>query len=76
MTNEETKAVLHNEARELGHAEAKTKQQKKVAAAMVADGKFKKGGNMSNGGEWYILTDEYAAKLREDGYHVAKRAGT
>ena len=75
MTNDEVKASLHYEARELGHADAKTKQRKACAAALATEGKFKKGGTMTGGGEWWVLTDEHAAKLRADGYRVAPRTG-
>lgn len=71
MTNDEIKASLHYEARELGHAEAKTKRQKACALTLVEEGKFRKRGTMSNGGEWFVLTEEHAAKLRAEGFNVA-----
>ena len=74
MTNDEVKAALHYEARELGHAEARTKRQKKAAAELASEGKLRKGGTMSNGGEWWVLTDEHAAKLRDEGYRVVEQA--
>lgn len=70
MTNDEVKASLHYEARELGHAEARTKKQKACALALVKEGKFLKRGTMGNGGEWFVLTAEHAAKLRSDGFAV------
>lgn len=70
MTNDEVKASLHYEARELGAAEAKTKRQKACANELVAEGKFRKRGTMSNGGEWFAMTEEYATKLRADGFAV------
>ena len=73
MTTDEVKASLHYEARELGHAEARTKKQKAAAQALVAEGKFRRGGTMSNGGEWFVLTEEHAAKLRAEGFSVAAR---
>lgn len=71
MTNDEIKASLHYEARELGHAEAKSKRQKACAGALVTEGKFRERGTDGNGGKWFTLTGEYAAKLRADGFSVA-----
>ncbi len=76
MTNDEIKASLHYEAREMGHAEAKTKKQKACALALSAEGKFKKGGTMSGGGEWWVITDDHRQKLRTEGHTVAPRTGT
>ncbi len=57
MTQNEIKKALLNEARELGHAEAKTKTKEKAAQALVAEGKFVRGGGSSAGWSWYKRVD-------------------
>lgn len=61
-TAKEVRNDLLVEASVLGHAEAKTKQQKFVAGQLVGEGKLVKGGNMSNGGEWFV-SPETAKRL-------------
>jgi hypothetical protein len=68
----ETKASLHYEARTTGTADARTKSEEKAAIELVAEGKFALGGDTIGGWNWYVLSVAHAAKLRSEGYEVAR----
>lgn len=60
---ENQKRLLLNEARILGHAEARTASRLHAAADLVRDGKFVARGRLEGGGRWYTISPVYADTL-------------
>ena len=68
----ETMKAMLNEARILGHAEAKTKMQKEAAARLVDERKFTKAGHLSDKKRTpcFKLSELHAANARAAGIAV------
>ncbi len=73
MTNAEIRTALVYEARELGHAEARTIGKESVAQSLVSEGKFVLGGTIGgvtlrNGerARWYKLAPGYSAEPKQE----------